>query len=166
MDPFVAAYLQNLLGLLGMLLGIGLIYMLLLAACAVLLSRWWGGGTGRAFWFSNVICLVVVIITISIFEGVSGLFRHDPPGVSGLYRPDWSAYATTVEAVFFTLYGLVIALSAAIGYIVGQRRGGQGKWASVAAALAMLTFLILTLPIVDFANACLIGRPFILPTRC
>ena len=166
MDPFVTAYLRNLFGLLGMLIGISLVYMLLLAGFALLLSRWWGGRVARAFWLSSVICLALVLISMPIFEGVAGLFRHDPPGVVGLYRPDWPAYALTVRTAFFVLYVFMILLSATVGYTMGQRIDRHGKSLSVAVVLVVLVFLILTLPIIDFANACIIGMPFVLPIRC
>jgi len=157
MDPVLRSYLLSMAGWLAILAGIGLAYILFLGGLALVLSRWWDGGFWQAFWISAVIAVAFMVIGVPLFQMVATLFRSD----GGL-----ETYFTWVRLAFFSFYGFAVLLSGVIGYTFGQRLARRGRAASFASALSLLLFLVVSLPIIDFSNACIIGRPFILPASC
>ena len=123
----------------------------------------------RVLWLSVGLSLIVVVITIPLFEGIVGLFRYDPPAgiLSGLgrQRRDWGAYSSIARLGLFLLYALLIAFSG----LVGHARAGQahrGGRVGISTALAVLLYLVITMPVVDFAHACIVGEPALLPMAC
>lgn len=153
----------------GLLAAIALVYSLLVGGPCWLVSRWRRREIFRTLWLSIVLSLIAVVITIPLFHGIAGLFRYDPPGsiLSGMgrYREDWQVYSSAARIVFFVLYGLLVASGGVVGY-VRARQVHQGKTVGIGTALGVLIYLMISMPIADFANACIIGEPFLLPVAC
>lgn len=147
---------------------IGLVYATLAAGLAALLMRWGGPRVVRPYIISTVISVVVFTVGVVLFEQVAFFFRHSPPGWSGLERQgaDRLAYVFWARAAFFALYGSALVLSGAVGYVVGRRLGGNGRKVGGATAAALLLFMIMTIGIVDFANACFVGEPVVVESNC
>lgn len=94
---------------------------------------------------------------------VAAAFRH-VPSFSGRER-DLDTYVTyigmtRVALVVVEIVGLLIA------FVRARRRAPTLARASLASAAAILLFLALTLPLVEFASACYIGTGFLLRATC
>lgn len=154
MDPHIQSYLLDIGSVMGVLAGIALIYSLLIGGPCWLVSRWRRREIFRTLWLSIVLSLIAVVIAIPLFHGIAGLFRGH-----------WQVYSSAARIVFFVLYGLLIASGGVVGY-VRARQVHQGKTVGIGTALGVLIYLMISMPIADFANACIIGEPFLLPVAC
>lgn len=165
-DPVLKAYLLNIAIMTGVLAGAGLVFVLLLGGLVWLLRYRWGGQVSRALWLSVVGGVTFVVIGVSLFDGIAGLFRYREPGYFYSGYRQFESYFVWARTAFFALNGLALLLGSVIGYAIGHRLAGRGRSISVATVVALLVILFAILPIVDFANACVVGKPFILPTSC
>jgi hypothetical protein len=169
MDPTLKSYLLDFVILLAMLGGAALVYLCLLGGLAWLFSFRRGGQPAIALWPSVVLSLVIVVLSVPVFEGIAGLFRYAQPGhLNSPYRQgaDLATYRFWTQAAFFALYGFALFLSGVIGNAIRRRRDGHTRRIGLTAALALFLFLLATLPIVDFYNACVVGWSFVLPMSC
>lgn len=176
----MSAFLEHFLPLvaLGLIIGgaglvyFGLVNMLLLGLTRLLRWRWDRSST-RSFRRGFIAGLLVVAIGIPMFLGIAGMFRHTPVGPpiganvrlerQGIAR---DRYVFWTRLAFFTLYGVALLASSVAGYIPGGQAADRSGAIGFAATAALSPFLLLTLPYVDFLNACTVGEPFISKARC
>jgi hypothetical protein len=138
------------------------VYVVALAGVGLLLRTRVPGRAVRATALATGVTLVVFSSAVALFEAGALYYRHAPPG-SGAQRHGealdrfyhWS------ELVFFSLYGVVLALGVVVGLVAGRRLFGRGLQVAVATGVAVGGFLVLTLPVVEFANACNVGRALV-----
>jgi hypothetical protein len=100
-----------------------------------------------------------------MFETVAAYFRHEPPGPGHQYRQGdaYRAFIDVARFGFFLLYGVVAALGGGMGYLANRRAGGRGVMLTVA---MVVLFMLLTMPLAEFMNACAVGESFVLRGSC
>lgn len=104
-------------------------------------------------------------LMLPTYIAIGTLFRTEPVGPRGLHRPP-DDYVPAAMIAFFVIEAAAV-LVGAIRAWQAVRAGSAGqRWIPAAAALAVLGFLVLTLPLAEFANACYIGTGFILRPQC
>lgn len=110
------------------------------------------------------------VLGLPTYIAVATLFRHDPVGPGGLQR-GLEEYVPGSMIAFFAIEAAAVVVAAALASRA-MRSMGTGTGASrrvripLAAGLAVLGFLVLTLPLAEFANACYVGTGFILRPQC
>jgi hypothetical protein len=136
-----------------------LVYLAVLAVAWLLLRRSVNTpGLGAAL-VATAAVLVVAVVGITFFEASALWFRSERHG------RDVDVF-TSARAVFFGLYASLVLLAVGSGFVLARVRGGRGAGAAVASGLAVLGYLVVTLPFVEFLNECDVGRSFILDAHC
>jgi hypothetical protein len=137
-----------------------LVYLTVLAVAWLLLRRRVNTpGLGAAL-VATAAVLVVAVVGITFFEASALWFLSERQGAS------YEDFFTSARAVFFGFYASLVLLAAGSGFVIARVRTGQAAIAALGAGLAVLGYLVLTLPFVDFLNACNVGRPFIGESDC
>jgi hypothetical protein len=108
--------------------------------------------------------VVFAVLGLPTYIAVATLFRHDPIGPGGLQRP-LEDYLPAAMVAFFVIEAAALVVGALRAW-QGIRGRPTARWVPLAAATAVLGFLVLTLPLAEFANACYIGVGFILKPSC
>lgn len=100
-------------------------------------------------------------IGLTLFEASALYWRYQPPG-SGAQRDGRALdrFYTGAGVAFASLYALVVVVACLTAAALSRRQERPGT-AVVAAAAATALFLGLTLPPVEFQNACDVGRPLV-----
>jgi hypothetical protein len=108
---------------------------------------------------AGVLFLALALPTY-IFIGTA--FRHVPP-FSGSERgmDSYFVYVAATRVALVAVYALGVLLA-----IVRSRVLGAQWPVALAPALPAVGFIVLTLPLAEFANACYIGVSFLLPGNC
>ena len=116
---------------------------------------------------STAAVLGVAVLGITIFEASALWFRSLPHG-SGTQRQGagYENFFTSARAVFFGLYAGLVLLAAGSAFVLARVRTGGAPVAAVASGLAVLGYLVVTLPFVEFLNECHVGRSFIVDAHC
>ncbi len=169
MSSFTQSYLLNIAVSIGMLAGTALVYVLLLRGLGWLLSRWKKTPISRTLWLSIVTSLAVAVIAVPLFQGIAGLYRYDPLGgnLSGIGRErgDWQSYVLISQIAFLALYGFLVVFGGGIGFARARHTPRVAKEV-IDTVVAISLYLLAILPFVDFVNACVLGKPFLLPASC
>jgi hypothetical protein len=153
---------------LGVLVVLGvpaLAFLVLLAAASWWRARRAGRSVTWRFLRSVAAAVLLFVVAVSLFETVAAYFRHEPPGPGHQYRQG-DAYRVFIDAArfgFFLLYGVVAALGGGMGYLANRRAGGRGVMITVA---MVVLFMLLTMPLAEFMNACAVGESFVLRGSC
>ena len=111
------------------------------------------------------------VLILPTYIAIATLFRHEPVGPGGLQRP-LEEYVPGSMIAFFAIEAAAIVVAVALASRTVRPVGtGPGAasgraWIALAAGLAVLAFLVLTLPLAEFANACYVGTGFILRPQC
>jgi hypothetical protein len=144
-----------------------LVYVALLAGAWLVLRRSVNAPVLAAALVSTAAVLVVAVVGITLFEASALWFRSVPHG-SGTQRQtaSYEDFFTSARAVFFGLYASLVLLAAGSGFVIARLRTGHAAVAALGAGLAVLGYLVLTLPFVEFLNACDVGRSFIVDADC
>ena len=114
--------------------------------------------------------VALAVLGLPTYIAVATLFRHDPVGPGGLQRP-LEEYVPGSMVAFFAIEAAAIVVAAALASHAarttdaGPRASGRVR-IPLAAGLAVFGFLVLTLPLAEFANACYVGGGFILKPSC
>lgn len=114
--------------------------------------------------------VALAALGLPTYIAVATLFRHDPVGPGGLQRR-LEEYVPGSMIAFFAIEVAAIVVAAALASRA-MRTMDAGTGASgrvripLTAGLAVLGFLVLTLPLAEFANACYVGTGFILRPQC
>jgi hypothetical protein len=72
-------------------------------------------------------------------------------------------YGFLTRAVFFGLYDATMVACAVAAYKLEGRPSAPGAAVAALAVLTVLLFMLITLPLADFLNACFADGPFVLP---
>jgi hypothetical protein len=95
----------------------------------------------------------------ALFEAMREYFRHETAGLGHPYRQG-DAYRRFIDAArvgLQTLYGVVAALTGGLAYIANRRVDGG---TAVLTTAAVLLFIFLTQPLVEFLSASFLGESF------
>lgn len=132
------------------------IYAAVVAAALTLFRRRLGLSTVRAIVVASGIALLAAAVGITLFETSALWFRSVPHG-SGHQRQGESLdeFYRWAEVAFFSLYAFLVLLGGSFGFAFGKLR------AAAVTAVVVAAFLALTLPVVEFENACNVGRPMV-----
>lgn len=106
--------------------------------------------------------LAVFAIGVTLFEALALYYRQLPPGY-GTQRQgaELERFYTAAELGFAALYAVVMFVGGTTAAVVARRRSARA-WLSVGAAFGLVVlFVVLTLPLVEFQNACNVGRPLL-----
>ena len=118
----------------------GAAYVFVLFLLSMLLKRKLGNSTVNSFMLSTVVGLVLLVFGIGLFIAV-----------------DFAS-----KTVFIALYVLVLSLSFWLAFTQARTSSGGGVKVGVSTVIAILIFMALTLPIVDYSIfACNGGEPFL-----
>lgn len=108
---------------------------------------------------TGVLFLAVALPTYIL---IATTFRHVPP-FSGSERgmDSYFVYIAATRVALIAVYGLGVLLA------IARSRSLGAQWPiALAPAVPALGFIVLTLPLAEFANACYIGVSFLLPGNC
>ncbi|MFN2469761.1 MAG: hypothetical protein ABR583_02010 [Gaiellaceae bacterium] len=161
MGGFVDYFVEQ--GFVGHLIawtGAALAFTVLVVGIATLIARR-GRDAGhlKALAFAAGAALIAFAAGVVVFEAVALYTRRVPYGEGPERRGE------NYEAFVFQAK-LVLALAAGLGWVLARRHGERGPWLPTAATAAVVAFMVLSLRAVEFMNACDVGRPFVLDTRC
>ncbi len=103
--------------------------------------------------------LAIFAAGVTLFEALALYYRYVPPG-SGAQRagPSLDVFYSASRVGFGVLYALVVGGSAAVAALLARRRRTRPLRPALGAASAVLLFLAITFPAVEFENACNVGR--------
>ena len=143
------------------------LYGLLLAAVALLMYASLGTRAAAAFLAASLAVIWAFAAAIVFAEFAALYFRHVPHG-SGANRQgeDYERFVALAQAAIVGLYVLWAAIALALGSQLRRRFDGRQRIAATATVVAVLGFLIVSVPPVEFMNSCYIGRPIALQPSC
>lgn len=106
--------------------------------------------------------VLFLALALPTYVLIATSFRH-VPSFSGREREleSYFTYLTVTRAALLVVWGAGLVTSFGRTLVVGK-----GAGSAVGSALAVLVFIVLTLPLVEFANACYIGAGFLLRPNC
>jgi hypothetical protein len=159
-DPWALSYLSFTAIIVAALVILGGAEILLVAGVAWLLRRFAVGMTLRAAAVALAFSLAALALAAPIHLTLGIWIRHDPPGFGGLQRQD-QTYLFVAGASFVALLALTL-LSAPLAAFLRTRHSG----ATLASLVGSALLVVLAFPILEFSNACYIGRPFLLQPSC
>ena len=161
MDPSVLTTAAALLG------APGLAYAALLRAVGRALARRWDAASGRAFWRSAALGTALLVACFAALMVLGAYVRNDPPGLGNPHRQGlaYAGYVAAAKTAVPALHAAVVACTWLHGR-ASARRSGRPHAVAAAAALAVLVFALLTLPLTEFLTACYIGEPVVLGVGC
>jgi hypothetical protein len=110
---------------------------------------------------ASVILFVVIIL---LFQEIVPYYRYDDSGQQ-IQQGDYSAYIHWARRAFYAVHAATLVGSGVIGFLVGRRVTGRGGPLAITAAGTVLLFMLLSLPITDFLNACFVGQSLVLNER-
>ena len=116
-----------------------------------------GGGLVEAWFFAVVSTLIVVGGALFLFHLLVPLGRYggDPP-----------AYVMWAFRLFALICGATPLLGRVFGYTIERGVAGRGGAVGLAAAIGATVILLGMSPLIEFMNACSVGRPFLLNVAC
>jgi hypothetical protein len=160
--------LEDTLNIAGVLAGAAAIYVIVLALLGKLTGNGLRGSFGRVIFRTLAIGLILAVIAITSYEIVAFYFRHDPPGFASFERQgnEHVSFVYWAQVAFFALYGIIPLITVAVARFVRQSRPGHAVLAGLLAGLGVFAYLVITFPFVEFLNACMVGRSFLLPSGC
>lgn len=137
-------------------------YAVLVLAVVRLARRRLASGVGVAVAAGTCAALAVFVVGLTLFEAAALYYRHVPPG-DGVQRhgADLERFYRAAALGFTMLYALVALAGAAAAALVARRESTRIRPAAAAALALVALFLVLTLPLVEFQNACDGGRPLL-----
>jgi hypothetical protein len=123
-------------------------------------------GVWARFALASLATALLYGTAVTVYHAGALYLRYVPHG-SGLERsePDFSAFVGWAEAAFVLLAGLVLAAGAALGYAVAPTGRSRRRFA-LASTVAALVVVVMTLPLVEFLNACNVGESLVLDASC
>ena len=157
-------FLQNLAVLVGIALAFG---ALVSAPAATLAARGDWKPTTMRLALASVAGALFYAVVQAIYQAMALYFRTVPHG-SGFEREEvgYESFVFRAGVVFVIVIALALLVAAALGYVLAPRTSARRSHLALAGAGAVLVFVALTLPFVDFLNACNVGRPFVLDSSC
>lgn len=145
-------------------LGIG--YVLVLAA-VLTGARWAGRGgrwTGSEVALSAAIGVAIVIAVTVVVDAIGAALRLDL--VIGSLPPDQAELLQlALRIALVMLYVLAVVAGTLASRPVAMRLG-RGTSLSLVVPLAIVLFIVLSLPVTDLLHACYLQTTVALPSRC
>lgn len=166
---FLAEGARIIFGYLGSAYLIGLLCAALYAAVTLGLWLITGSRAAGAFLLASAPVAVALILGVIAFQVVAADLRTVPgPGGETMERQgrDWPAFTLMARLAFFGLYASAVVGTLILGRSVGERIAGREMLVSVASTMALVGAMAITLPIVDYFNACTVGFSFVLASTC
>jgi xanthine/uracil permease len=133
------------------------VYLALLAVVCALVRRWVDPRTLRAVFTSSLAGVVLAVVGITVFEALASWHRPYGDGVT-VRMPD---YRDRVEVAFLVLYPTLV-LAGGLGWALGRARAPRSWPVALGTGVGLAGFLALTLPFVEFLNACHTGGPILI----
>jgi hypothetical protein len=141
-----------------------LVFLIAFAGALLLGRRRWGTSFVQATVISTAAVLLVAVLGIALFEAAALWYRTER--LSTRFE-DFEDYFAWAKVGFLALYSGLVLLALGGGWVVGHVRARRGTTVAIVCGLAVVTYLGLTLPMVEFLNACDVGRSFIIDdVRC
>jgi hypothetical protein len=142
------------------------VVLLLLGALLFFVRQRLANGVAAALVVALAAALIAAVVTVPLFQAVASWYRYIPHGSGRLRVTTWSDYYAWAEASFFALYAALILAALTCGWICGRMLADRGPAVAITAGFTTATYLVLTLPITDYTNSCLVGRAFLLNSHC
>jgi hypothetical protein len=136
------------------------VYLVLLAAVSLLWRCFSKTPVLGAVLVSTAAVLVVAVLGITIFEASALWFAPHGPGTER-QGADYEDFFAAARALFFGLYASLVLLAVGGGFVIARRRTDRAAVAAIGSGVAVIVYLVLTLPFVEFLNACYVGRSFL-----
>lgn len=112
---------------------------------------------------STAVAFLVAVIGITLFEAAGLWYRSVPHGSGrerqGGGREDFYSWA---RVGFVALYSSLVVIAVGCGWMLGTTRAGRGAAVGAVTGIAVVLYLSLTLPLIEFQNACNVGRSFLI----
>jgi hypothetical protein len=130
----------------------------LLAVVCALLRRRVDPRTLRAVFASSLAGVLLAVVGITAFEALASWRLPYGDGVT-VRMPD---YRDRVEIAFLVLYPTLVLAGAGLGWALGRARAPRSWPVALGTGVGLAGFLALTLPVVEFLNACHTGGPILI----
>jgi hypothetical protein len=140
-----------------------LIFLVALASVLFFLRRRLSVPVVTAVAASSALVLVVAVVGITLFEAAALWYRSVPHG-SGHERPGGGAedFYSWARVGFIALYAGLVLIAIGCGWVLGVARTRRGAAVAAVTGIAIVVYLALTLPLVEFQNTCNVGRSFLI----
>jgi hypothetical protein len=159
-EYFFAQDFDRVLGLLSL---VAIAYLALLAGAALALRRHVEPAALRAGLVWTAAVLLATVVGISLFEAAALWSRSSHERPAGSYED----FVAAARAAFFGLYAGLALLAAGGGLVIARRHTRHPVVVAIGCGAAIVGYLIVTFPFVEFMNECHVGRSFILDdVRC
>lgn len=137
------------------------VYLALLGGASLAWRRFSTTPVLGAVLISTAAVLVVAVVGITLFEASALWFRSVPHGSGTQRQVGYEDFVAAARTAFFGLYASFVLLAVGGGFAIARRRVGRAAVAAVGSGVAVIVYLVLTLPFVEFMNACYVGRSFL-----
>jgi hypothetical protein len=140
-----------------------LVFLAVVAGVLFFLRRRLGVPDATAILVSVAGVLVVTVLGIALFEAAALWYRSVPHG-SGHERQvgDFEDFYSLARGGFIALYASLVLVAVGSGWMLGRMLVNRGAAVAVVTGMAIVAFLVLTFPVVEFMNACYVGRSFLI----
>ncbi len=140
-----------------------LIFLIALAGVLFLSRRRLGVSFVETVIASSAVVLIVAVIGITLFEAAALWYRSEPHG-SGYERQGggFEDFYFWARVGFVALYTGLVLVAVGCGWVFGRVRVRRGAAVAGVTGIVVLLYLGLTLPFVEFLNACDVGRSFLI----
>lgn len=145
------------------LAALAIVVLGVLAGALFLVRRRLGLHVVSVLLLAAAIALLVAVVAITLYEAAALWYRSLPHG-SGNERPagGFEDFYSAAKVAFFGLYALLIGFAVAAAWVLGRMRTRSGGLVAGTAGLVTGAYLVVTLPFVEFQNACDVGRSFVI----
>ncbi len=159
---------QGFLGGLFRFVSLAVVYACVSVGLLALIRRqqWSPRGTVASL-VASTVALGLFAAAVVLFHGAALYFRSVPHG-SGSQRhgEGYDRFVSTAGLALLAVYVGALVAAALIGYALGRLVAAEGRVAAAIAVAALGSFMVMTFPLVEFGNACDVGRAFVLDSNC
>ena len=149
------------------MLGAALVFAAVVAVASIVASRRIGRPLARAFVLATTLAVAAFAAAVIAFEAAAQYLRFVPSG-SGFERRghDHAAFIAHAKVPFVALYLGALVVAAVVGWVLARAFRDRSGRVAVLTTAATASFMLLSLPAVEFMNACKVGEPFVLSPTC
>jgi hypothetical protein len=133
-----------------------LVFLAAASGVLFLLRRRLGAPLATAILAAITAVLLVTVIGITLFEASVLSYRRERRG------RDFEDFHALARVGFIALYASLLLAALGSGWVLGRRWVRRGPAVAAATVVAIMAFLVLTFPVVEFMNECYVGRSFLL----
>ena len=158
---------QGFIGEAFRLLAYALVFATVVAVVSIVASRRRGRPLARAFVLATTLAVAAFAAAVIAFEAAAQYLRFVPHG-SGFERRchDHAAFVAHAKVSFVALYVGALVVAAVVGWLLAHALRVRSGRVAVLTTAATASFMLPSLPAVEFMNACKVGEPFVLSPRC